>query len=146
MKSSTPSSSCITAQRRILALQGLSFIRRWHCRRLIPLISVIASKTFLFEVIASLALPAGMIHGIVHSTEAIIHHTFPSPEQLASVTRKEIQSLKLSQIARSYGPTTLGLLSIPFMPMVGRCLFVSSYFSMRRSLTDQSIDYWIISI
>lgn len=75
----------------------------------------------MFEVISSLLLPAIMIHGAVHSAEAIVQRIFAhSPPTLISRTaRVERTTLKVSNYVRSFGPTTIGLVCIPFLPMVG---------------------------
>lgn len=69
-------------------------------------------------------LPAVMIHCAVHTTEAVVHRIFShAPQQLSSIPKKELLAFKFSYYARNFGPTTIGLVCIPFLPWVGRFLF-----------------------
>jgi hypothetical protein len=108
--------------------------------------SIIASKTFVFEVVSSLFLPAVAIHGAVHSTEAIIHHIFPH-ETISFVNKKDLPSIKFPQLARNYGPTAVGLLCIPFLPLVRPPSFFSVPWIMTcRYLTAQLSKSWTKSM
>jgi hypothetical protein len=100
--------------------------------------SVIGLKSLVFELTASLGLPAAIIHTVVHSSEHLLHAytlPFPSPSPSASVSisahsvdagpvsgasLSSGRKLFLPASLRSFAPTCLGLLCLPFLPAVSK--------------------------
>lgn len=103
------------------------FTRAFHSY---PDNSVIGFKSLVFELTASLGLPAAIIHTVVHTSEHILHtYTLPysSPNPVvptSSVGNCSISTacarnkLHLPTAVRSFTPTLLGLLCLPLLPSV----------------------------